>query len=71
MVLQNMHIGTLTRSIQLHGNTWASQHVNLMLLDWSPLPSKLDLEVMRPTKDAIPPRPCRVGPTPSPGSDDA
>ncbi len=70
MVLQNMHIGALTRSIQLHGNMWARQYANLTLPDWPPVHSELELEVMRPTKDAIPPRPHRVGPAPGPGSDD-
>ncbi len=33
------------------------------------MPGEPDLEVMRPTKDAIPPRPRRVVPVPRPGSD--
>jgi hypothetical protein len=70
MVLQNMHLGALTRSIQLHGNTWARQHANLKLPDWPPMPGEPELKVMRPTEDAIPTRPRRVGPAPGPGSDD-
>jgi hypothetical protein len=69
MVLQNMHIGALTQSIKLHGDTWARQHANLTLPDWPPVPGEPELEVMRPTEDAIPPRPCRVGPSPGPRSD--
>jgi hypothetical protein len=70
MVLHNMHIRDLTWSIQLHGNTWVSQHANMSLLDWPPVPGELELKVIRPTKDAIPPRPRRVGLSPGPGSDD-
>ncbi len=70
MVLQNMHIGALTRSIQINGNTWASQHANQTLPDWLPVPGEPELEVMRPTEDAIPPRPRRVKPVTGPGDDE-
>ncbi len=70
MVLQNMHIGALTRSIQLHDNTWVSQHANMLLPDWPPVAGKPELMVMRPTEDAISSRPRRVDPGPSPGSED-
>jgi hypothetical protein len=70
MVLQNMHIRALTRSIQLHGDTWVSQQANMPLPDWLPVPGEPELEVMCPTEDAITPQPCQVSPGPGPGNDD-
>jgi hypothetical protein len=67
MVLQNMQIAALTRSIQLAGDMWAGQHTNVPLPDWPAVPGEPDLEVMRPTEDAIPPRPHRVKPVTGPG----
>ncbi len=48
-----MHIGALTRSIRLHCDTWVSQHANMLLPDWPPVLGEPELEVMRPTEDAI------------------
>jgi hypothetical protein len=56
-----MHVGALTRTIQIAGDTRVSQHANMSLPDWPPVPGKPDLEVMRPTEDAIPPRPRQAG----------
>ncbi len=69
MVMQNMHLRALTRSIQLAGNMWAKQQTNVLLPDWLAVPGEPDLEVMRLTEDAILPRPCWVKLVPGPGSD--
>jgi hypothetical protein len=70
MVLWNLHISALTLMIQLASNSRVSQHTNLSLPDWLSVPGEPDLEVMRLTEDAIPPRPCRVGRTRPPGGSD-